>query len=247
MKEARWTAASLVPLLLAWEAAGRLGHFLFLPPLSRVVLAWVRLAQQEQFWRNLLLSIGEVVVGFALAFILGLALGVLMGISRPVEYFFDVYVNVFITAPISALVPVFILLFGLGRESIIATVFFFFFSFFIVVVNTYTGIRSVDPTLLEMARAFQAPPLLVLRRVVIPSALPLVLAGFRLGIGRAVNGFTVGEMLIATVGLGGMIMYYGGAFKAEELYALILTVIAMGLSTLALARWLDRRLTPWLH
>jgi len=121
----------------------------------------------------------------------------------------------------------------------------FMFSFFVIVVNTLTGVRSTDPSLVEMARSFGAGELALFGRVYLPSALPAVMLGLRLGVVQAVKGMVVGEMLISLVGLGERLIYYGNTFLIAELYAVIASVLLIALATSQLAQALDRALIRW--
>lgn len=234
---------TLVPLAAGWEVVGRSGRFPFVPPLSRVADAAVLLAARGELWRHGLRTLAAVLAGFALAALVGTVLGVLMGRSRWVDAVAGLYVDLFQVTPAAAKVPVLILLFGLGPESILATV--VLFSVFVVTVNVRAGVRAVPPGLVEMARAFGAGEAVLLRRVVLPAALPLVLTGLRAGIGRAVNGAVLGEMLISIVGIGGLLMYYGGAFRMDVLCALILGIALLATALMGAVRAVERRVLRW--
>lgn len=235
---------SMLPAVVLWEIIGRMHLFLFLPPASQVLTAAEKLFREGRIYREGLATLGELLLGLALAIVAGVVLGTLMGRFRRVEWLFDLYVNLFMSVPMAAFVPVMILVFGLNRGSIVATV--FIFTFFLITVNAYTGVRNVDPRVLEMARSFGAPEHEVLRRIVLPSAMPLILTGIRLGVGRAFNGAVLGEMLISVVGIGGMIMFYGGAFQMDFLLALILIVALLAASGIGAVEWLEYRVLRWL-
>lgn len=235
--------ASILTLALGWEILGRSLESILIPPLSQIVRAWVHLLKNGSLLENLLMSLGTLVAGFLLAAVLGVLIGVLMGRFRAVEYFLDLYVNALMAAPSIAFIPVLLLWFGLGVQSRIAVV--FLFAFFVIAINTQTGVKCVDPTLLEMARAFGARERELFLKVELPAALPMIMAGMRLGMGRAVKGMVNGEVLIALTGIGGMIMQYGSAFATDALYALIFTILAVALLTMKLVETVDRRLTGW--
>lgn len=232
--------ASLVPLVVVWEMVGRSGRYLFLPPLSRVFAAAENLAHRGTLWREGLTTLGLLAEGFAIALVAGIVLGILMGRFRRVEYLLDLYVNLFMSTPVSALVPVLILIFGLKSASIVATV--VLFALFPVLINVFAGVRQTDRRLEEMARSFGASEWMVLRRVVLPSALPLILEAVRQGIGRSFNGVVLGEMLISIVGYGGLMMSYGGAFRTDFLLALILIVGGVSVTAMSAVARVERRL-----
>jgi NitT/TauT family transport system permease protein len=166
-----------------------------------------------------------------------------MGRFRAVEHFLDLYVNALMSAPTTAFVPVLILWFGLGVESRIAVV--FLFAVFVIIINTMTGVKQVDSVLVEMARSFGAKEREIFFKIILPAALPAIMAGLRLGMGRAVKGMVTAEMLLTLTGIGAMIMQYGSAFATDALFAVILTVLLVALITMKAVQWLDHRLTGW--
>src|SRR5690606_31529019 len=155
--------------------------------------------------------------GMAISVGVGLLLGVLMGISRTIRRTLDVYVDALMTAPVVAFVPLFIMLFGLGVETRVATV--VLFAIFPVIINTMAGIREVDQNLLLMGRSFGTTQWKSFTTVRLPSAYPHIQTGLRTASARGVDGVITGEVLIAAVGLGGMISRFGNAFSMPRLYA----------------------------
>jgi len=230
-------------LLIVWEALGRLDVSMFVPPVTTVAAAWWHLVGDGTLTRAAASSLVSLVKGFVPAAVLGVAVGLAMGRFATVRHLLDGWVNALMSAPLSALVPVLIALFGIRDTVVAATV--FMFSFFVIVVNTLTGVRSTDPSLVEMARSFGAGELALFGRVYLPSALPAVMLGLRLGVVQAVKGMVVGEMLISLVGLGERLIYYGNTFLIAELYAVIASVLLIALATSQLAQALDRALIRW--
>ena len=236
-------AASIVSLALLWEVTGRIMDSTLIPPLSRIVLAWWKLLSSGKLLANISMSLTTLAIGFLLAVLCGVVLGLLMGRFRAVEHFLDLYVNALMSAPTTAFVPVLILWFGLGIESRIAVV--FLFAVFVIIINTMTGVKQVDGVLVEMARSFGAREREVFFKIMLPAALPAIMAGVRLGMGRAVKGMVTGEMLLTLTGIGAMIMQYGSAFATDSLFAVILTILMLALLTMKAVQWVDRRLTGW--
>jgi len=230
-------------LLIVWEALGRLDVSMFVPPVTTVAAAWWQLVANGTLTRAAASSLVSLVKGFVPAAVLGVAVGLAMGRFATVRHLLDGWVNALMSAPLSALVPVLIALFGIRDTVVAATV--FMFSFFVIVVNTLTGVRSTDPSLVEMARSFGAGEFALFGRVYLPSALPAVMLGLRLGVVQAVKGMVVGEMLISLVGLGERLIYYGNTFLIAELYAVIASVLLIALATSQLAQALDRALIRW--
>ena len=237
------TAAALVGLAVVWEIVGRLDAFLFVPPLSRVVATWWQLLGDGTLARAASSSLLSLVKGFVPAAVLGVVVGLAMGRFAVVRYVLDGWVNALMSAPLSALVPILIALFGVRDTVVAATV--FMFSFFVIVVNTLTGVRGTERSLVDMARAFGAGEVALFGRIYLPSALPAVMLGLRLGVVQAVKGMVVGEMLISLVGLGERLIYYGNTFLIVELYAVILTVLVLALLAGHLAQACDRALVRW--
>lgn len=234
---------AIAGLLVAWEIGGRLDWSFFLPPFSSVAKVWLTLVLDGTIPGALATSGMALAQGFVLAAGLGVALGVPMGASRVVRDAFDPLVNTFMSAPLSALVPVFIAIFGIKNTVVVATV--FMFSFFVIVVNTATGVRGTEPSLLQMARVFGAGPLRVLWSICMPRALPAIFLGLRLGVIQAVKGMVVGEMLISVIGLGERLIYYGNTFLVAHLYAVILSVLLLALVSAQAVQLADRMLIRW--
>jgi ABC-type nitrate/sulfonate/bicarbonate transport system permease component len=234
---------SFLSLAVLWEVAGRAMNSTLIPPLSQIGAAWWKLLSSGKLLANLSMSLTTLAIGFSLAMLFGVVLGLLMGRFRAFEHFFDLYVNALMSAPSTAFVPVFILWFGLGVESRIAVV--FLFAVFVIIINTMTGVKQVDTVLVEMARSFGAREREIFFKIMLPAALPAIMAGLRLGIGRAVKGMVTGEMLLTLTGIGAMIMQYGSSFATDALFAVILTVLMVALLTMKAVHWIDRRLTRW--
>jgi NitT/TauT family transport system permease protein len=244
LARAPWTY-SVLPVLLLWEAVGRLRLFVFIPPLSQVGAAAVVLAGRGQLWGEGLRTLGSVLTGFGIAAAAGIVIGVLMARHPLAEAAFGHYVDALQNIPAAATVPVLVLLLGLGRTSIVTVTFVFAFS--AVTINVHAAVKHVDPRLLQMARSFGAGEWTLVRRVILPAALPLALAGLRLGAGRAVNGAVLGEMMISSIGIGGLLMYYGGSFKVDTLYALTLLVVSVAGLLMSLVHVAEKRAQRWMQ
>jgi NitT/TauT family transport system permease protein len=234
---------SIVSLVVLWELAGRSMDSVLIPPLSKIGAAWWKLLAGGKLLPNLAASLGTMAAGFVLAALVGIVIGLLMGRFRAVEHFLDLYINSLMSAPTTAFVPVLILWFGLGVESRIAVV--FLFAVFVIVINTMTGVKQVDSVLVEMARSFGAKEREVFLKIMLPAAMPAIMAGIRLGMGRAVKGMVTAEMLLTLTGVGGMIMQYGSSFATDSLFAVILTILIVAMITMRLVQTVDHRLTGW--
>lgn len=241
----RFPAAAAGALIgaVVWEVAGRSLQLPFLPPLSEAVLASSRLIGMTEVRRHLAESLVSLTLGYLLAASLGLVLGSLMGRFRRVGYFFDLYLQVFLASPSLIYVPVLFALFGVGRSLQMAVV--FLYAFFVIVSNTMAGVRAGDGGLIEMSRSFGASQGQVFWMVTLPSALPLILAGLRLGMARAMKGMVNGEIFVALTGLGALIRTYGGRFDAANMFGVLLLILAVAVTGVGLVQVVERRLTGW--
>ena len=243
MKASTLRLLSLITLGAAWEIAGRTGNARLLPPISKVLSAWFDLLVSGQLFQALGVSLQALTIGFALSVLFGVPLGLLMGRYRRLEAFLDIYMTALLTVPMISFIPFLVIAFGLGLHSRVWIV--FLFAFVIIAINTTAGVRNVDPTLTEMAKSFGAKESELFLKIILPAALPMIMAGIRLGMGRAVLGMVTSEMILAVVGFGAMLMTFSASFNSAALFATILTIVLLAVALLALIQNLDRRLTPW--
>ncbi|HWO40556.1 MAG TPA: ABC transporter permease [Candidatus Eisenbacteria bacterium] len=243
MKAGTVRAISVASLLVLWEIVGQSRESHLIPPLSKVLVAWNELLVSGQLFQALRVSLQALFLGFALSLAFGIPLGLLMGRYRRVERFLEIYMTAMLTVPMISFIPFLVIAFGLGLQSRVGIV--FLFAFVIVAVNTAAGVRNVDPTLTEMGRSFGARDRELFIKVILPAALPMIMAGVRLGMGRAVLGMVTSEMILAAVGFGLMLMTFGASFNTPALFATILTIVLLAVALLAVIQYLDRRLMPW--
>jgi ABC-type nitrate/sulfonate/bicarbonate transport system permease component len=237
-------ALSLLGGAVLWEIVARIWDVSFFPPLSAVLRRLGEMIADGEILGSLGNSLLNLLMGAVISVVIGVGVGLLMGAYKKVEQALDVYVYALLTAPSLVFAPIFFSIFGLGRASIVAVV--VMYATFIIIINTATAIRSVPVSLIEMGRSFCASDWQVFRRIVIPAAMPLIMAGLRLGMGRAVKGMINGEMFIAAVGLGALVMDAGRRFDAETILAVLLVIIIVAVATMELVQLLDRRVTRWL-
>ena len=243
MKASTLRIMSLVTLAAIWEVAGRTGNAHLLPPLSKVMTVWAELLISGQLFQAIAVSFQALALGFFISVVFGIPLGLLMGRYRRLESFLDVYMTALLAVPMISFIPFLVIAFGLGLQSRVWIV--FLFAFVIIVINTTAGVRSVDPTLTEMARSFGARESELFLKIIVPAAMPMIMAGIRLGMGRAVLGMVTGEMILSVVGFGAMLMTFSASFNSSALFATILTIVLLAVALLALIQHLDRRLMPW--
>jgi NitT/TauT family transport system permease protein len=228
-----------------WEALGWGLALQWLPPFSKVMEALLYFVRSGIILANIGSSLQALAFGFGLSLVLGVLIGALMGRYRYVEKALDVYVHALFVCPSIVFAPIFFAMFGLSDAARVAII--VVYSTFVIVINTATAIRTVDPSLVEMARSFGCREYQIFRRILLPASMPLVFAGIRLGMGRAVKGMINGEMLIAFVGLGALAQKYGAQFDAAKVFAIAMVVLIIGLATNWVVQTLDQRFTSWVN
>jgi ABC-type nitrate/sulfonate/bicarbonate transport system permease component len=235
---------SIVGGLVVWEAVARIWEPSFLPPVSSVARRLWEMTLDGEIWVHLSTSLVNLAIGFLISLVAGLTVGILMGRYRFIEAALDVYVYAMLTAPMLVFAPIFFTIFGLGRGAIIGVV--VMYAIFIMIINTTDGIKSTPNDLLEMAESYNATGWQIVRFVVLPAAGPMIMAGVRLGMGRAVKGMINGEMFIAVVGLGGLVRRAGQTFDTETVLAIVALIVMVALLLSAVVQWVDRRINHWL-
>lgn len=244
IREARHTVGALLVGLATWELAGRALHYTFLPPFSSVVRAALDMIASGEVIEFLAASLVGLLIGYALASVCGVAFGLLMGHYSWFGFVMEPLLNAFLTAPTLVYVPVLCTIFGIGRGAQVSIV--FLSAFFVVAINTMSGIRGVGGNCVEMARAFGATDRQLFWKVLLPGALPMTMAGLRLGVGRAVRGMITGEMFIAFSGLGALLQRYGNSFDSERVFATLLVAVGVALLCSFAVGEMERRLLVWM-
>jgi NitT/TauT family transport system permease protein len=234
---------ALVSGVILWELLGWILAMPWLPPFSKIVGALIQFVQSGVILGNVASSLQGLAIGFTISLFAGLLVGGLMGRYRRVEKALDIYVNALLVSPAMIFAPILFAIFGLSGAVRIAVV--VLYSVFVIIMNTATAIRTVDPALVEMASSFGANERQILLRILLPASLPLVFAGIRLGMGRAVKGMINGEMLIAMVGLGALAQRYGSQFEASKVFAIALVVLIIALVCNWVVQTVENRLTSW--
>jgi NitT/TauT family transport system permease protein len=231
--------ASLFIWAVLWEIAGRSGASFVIPPLSAIFARIVEIVPTPTFLAALAVTAKTFAIGNAIAILVGIPLGVAMGRSTFADRILLPWVNMFISAPLSALVPVIMVLFGLGETTIVLTV--VLFAIWIIVLDTRAGVRSIPPSLVEMARSFGASRLQAFGKIYIWAALPEILSGIRLGMIRAVKGVVIGQLLVSIVGFGRLFELYSSRFLMEHFWALLFVIFAFAFALNEALAWLERR------
>jgi NitT/TauT family transport system permease protein len=185
----------------------------------------------------------EFVLGYVVASVLGIALGLAMASSATVKHALQPWVSGLYATPTIALAPLFILWFGIGIWSKVIVV--ISLVLFPVIINTEAGLRTTSERLIEMLRSFGANRRQIFLKISLPSAVPFILAGLKLGIGRGLIGVVVGELFGARAGLGRLISQSADAFNMPELFAGVVILAFAGIVMTAGFGWLEGRLVPW--
>lgn len=241
----RWglRALAIVVFFAGWQLLAYSLDSLLFPSFTETLSAFTELIVTPEFWNALALSHQALVIGFGAAVLVGTTTGLVMGRWRSAEKVMDPYLNLLLATPMSAIIPIIILAIGLGLPARSLVV--FLFAVVVIVVNTRTGLRTLDPAWVEMARSFGARESTLWRKVLIPGALPSIMTGFYLGLGRALTGMIAVELLLIAVGIGRLILDYQGMFEAGFVYATIMFVVLEAIILLNFMKWLERKLAPW--
>ena len=238
-------SAVVFALLAIWEIVPRLGLTdpAFLPPFSDVIAAGWQLAQSGELYDDVAASLLRALSGFLIAVVLivplGLAVGWYARLGELLNQFIEVCRN---TAPL-ALLPVFILLLGIGELSKITMV--IYSCAWPLLLNTIAAVKQVDPLLVKSARTMGASPQQLFRKVILPAALPTIFVGIRLASASAMLVLVASEMVGAKAGLGYLIIYSQYSFLIPQMYFGILGITVIGLTFNALLETLERRLMRW--
>jgi NitT/TauT family transport system permease protein len=236
---------SIVGGLAIWEFFSRVvvDNALFLAAPTQIMAALWNLTESGELQHHIGISALEFALGFAIASVLGIALGVGMASSVTIKQTMQPWVSGIYATPTIALAPLFILWFGIGIWSkVIVVVTLVLFS---VSINTEAGLRQTSDRLIEMLRSFGASRQQIFWKLSLPSAMPFVLAGLKLGIGRGLIGVVVAELFGSRAGLGRLISQSADSFNMPELFAGVVVLAAAGIVMTAGFSWLEERLVPW--
>jgi NitT/TauT family transport system permease protein len=234
---------TFVVVISLWEVIGRWVNPLFLSPPSAIAVAFVELARSGELESALLSSMTTFAIGMTLAIVIGVAVGVAMGRFRLLECIVEPYVSALYSTPSIALIPLFVLWFGVGMVS--KAFIIFFLSVFIVIINTYTGVKNLSQSTLDVGAAFGANQRQTFQMIVLPAALPFIMSGLRLAIGRGVMAMIVAEFFTSVSGLGGMIVKYGNFFQTAKMFVPIILVSAIGVCAVEILKRIEKALAPW--
>ncbi len=248
----RWTTAqivirviSLLVVLSAWEYVGRqINPVLFTYP-TAVGAAAVKMIASGELWKYLSQSLIVLFAGLGLATVFGIALGLVMARFWVIDVALDTYITALYSIPSVALVPVLVLWFGIEVSAKIAVV--FLFTFFPIVINTQQGVKNVDARLTEVGRAFRCSERQLWIHIVLPAAVPFIVTGLRLAIGRGLIGMVLADLYTAITGIGYLISRYASIYRTDAMFVPIATLGLLGITLTSLLRFVEKRVSPWMH
>ena len=243
---ANWLGVlGIVAFFSAWELATRfeiLNPFYF-PPFSKIVAKGVELFANGTIWEHMWFSLTNFAVGFTIAVVLGVIAGVPMGWYKGISKTFDPLLSGIYATPLIALLPLIIMLFGLGPLSkIIMTI---LAAVFPILINTMTGIANTDNRLITMSRAFGATDSTIFLKVSVPGSLPYIVAGMRVALGRALVYIVVAEQYGAAMGLGYLSSVAAQRFQMAAMFVPIVIIACLGAGLNELLKLVENRLDKW--
>jgi NitT/TauT family transport system permease protein len=245
----------LSPLILLglWELSAQLRVIdtrFFPAPSSIFGVLWQMMRPSPQFptgelWFHLGISLERIVIGFLIGAVPGIVVGLAMGLFSPIRAVIQPLIDATFPIPKIAILPLFIMIFGIGEESkyaIIATA-----VIYLVLINTVAGVRNIDRIYLDVGKNFHASRLMLFTDVAFPGALPLIVAGVKLGMGVALLVIVSAEFVGAKSGLGYLIWTSWQVFQVEKMYVGLMVIAVVGFASAILLTWVERVLVPWKH
>ena len=236
---------SIAVLIFIWEMIchNDLVSSLFLPAPTQILTSLFLMISDGEIGTSLAASLYRILMGFAVGSLLGLAVGLVTGTSALADKVGNPIVNALYPIPKIALLPLFILWLGIGELSKITII--AMGVFFPVAMNTYSGVKNVDPLLIKVAVSFNASWWKTMKSVVLPNALPMIFAGLRLAAGTSLLLLVAAEMIAAQEGIGALILHYGDLMITERLMAGVIVLSLLGLLFNLILQWLEKKVIPW--
>ena len=236
---------SVVAFIAVWQYLASSGTVdrLYISAPSDVWSAFVETVQDGSLVDHLIVSGKELLVGFGLAALVGIAVGMLSGWNKTARSVLNPFVTAGYVTPRIALIPVVILWFGIGIESKVAMV--FLMAVFPIVLAIETGVRTIDPQMVEVADVFQASRRQLFRTVVIPATVPHIVSALKLGYGLALVGVVVGELYAARGGIGYMIVRAGASYQVDKVFLGVVVFVVAGVLGTGMLSLVERRFSRW--
>jgi NitT/TauT family transport system permease protein len=236
---------SLAIALALWEvAAWNVDPVLFTSP-SKVAVAAYHMVLSGELWTYLWPSLVVLAIGFAFAVVAGIGIGLLLARFSVLDVALTVYITFLYSIPSVALVPLIVL--WAGFDTTAKVIILFLFAFFLMVINTYQGVKSVDPKLLEVGRAFRCSERQLWANIVLPGALPFIVTGIRLAVGRGMIGMVLADLYTAISGIGYLIVRTASTFQVDKMFVPIVTLGLLGVTFTAMLRLAENTSRPGLR
>jgi ABC-type nitrate/sulfonate/bicarbonate transport system permease component len=239
-------SASVITFLVLWELVGNVFQLInpmFMSAPSLIFNAAVQLFGSGEIYNDLYVSGVELFWGYALSALVAIPFGIMVGWYKKMSYIFDPFINAMNATPRVALLPLVIIWLGIGILSKVGII--FLGAVFPIMINTRDGVKTTPYNLLTAARSFGASEWLLFKTVVLPSTIPFILTGMRLGLGRAIVGVMVGELYAATAGIGFMITVAGATFQTDKVFVGVLIFALTGMIGMELLTRVERRFDKW--
>jgi NitT/TauT family transport system permease protein len=235
--------ASLTIVLTAWQIFGaQVDPVLFTTP-TKIVAAAVTMIGSGELWTYLWPSLVVLAIGLTLAAVIGIATGLLLARFWVLDVALGVYITFLYSTPSVALVPLIVL--WAGFETTAKVVILFLFAFFPMAINTYQGVKNVDAKLIEVGRAFRCSERQLWVNIVLPGALPFIVTGLRLAVGRGLIGMVLADLYTAISGIGYLIVRTAATYQVDKMFVPIVTLGIIGVTLTALLRVLEIKVAPW--
>lgn len=230
-------------VLIIWDVAARIVNFVFLPTPIDVLYAFPILYNSGELASAVATTGQAMLVGYLISVGIGVTFGLLMGVSRPFGKAAEPLITAFYSFPHGVLIPIMVLVFGIGLLTRIVIV--ILYTFFAIVLNTYSGVINTSNEYRDLGRAFNLKRTEIWKRIILPGASASILTGLRVAFGYAIRGSVMAELLIGAVGLGGLVLFYTGFWRLDLVFAVILILMAIGLTSNYALRYIERKLCPW--
>src|SRR5690242_5539866 len=233
----------VVLILIVWQLVGPFISPIFFTYPSKTAVAFYETTMSGELPYFLGQSLEVMFYGLIIAIAVGIPLGVAMARLRWLDWALDLPINALYATPLVAVVPLLVLWFGIYLKAKIIVV--FLFAIFPLLINTYQGVRECDKNMLEVARSFRSGEWNTWRDVLLPFAMPYIIAGLRLAIGRGLIGMIIAEFYTTISGLGFMITTYANNFEMDKTFVPVIVLMFLGVSLTSFLKWFGRRVAPW--
>ena len=234
---------SFAVVLGAWQIYGSSTLEIIFTPFTAVIAHLFHLLIFGTLAGAILYSVSMFLGGLVIGSIVGITLGVAMGRFASFEAAVGMYVYAVYSTPLVALIPLISLWFGFGIEAQLIII--SMFVLFPVTIAVYNGVRSVDPSLIEVARSFRAGEMAMWRHVIIPSVVPYIVTGLSQGVAMGLVGMFISEIYTALSGMGQILAFSANSYKTADMLAVLLTVMILGVFFRTVIEALRKRLAPW--